>query len=374
MAQHDSTNNDPSPRSGPSQPKGEPLSLRKLLGMDSAHKRAAKQKKLEATLEKMGIGHDRIVAMEDVQVLEKLGQGGFGSVHRVLVRGQPAAAKYVTLDLSKSSKRLLENEVKIWSSVQHPNCVSLIGASIDGNKLVLFCELMSGGSLFSQHTQRLKNKAALLTTAECALRMLQVSSGMAYMHAMTPPLIHRDLKSHNILIRSDGERLKISDFGLARLSTASVGNMTAETGSYRWMAPEVMRHEPYGPKCDVYSFAILSWEMCTYRVPFPSQTPVQVAMGVATGTLRPEIPEHISGHLAALIRRCWSYNPEERPTFTELKEEIIAILEKELPRSRRTSIRGNLPVHGGNVFGEMLPSSFRVASPSPAISSDEDRG
>ena len=81
--------------------------------------------------------------------------------------------------------------------------------------------------------------------------------------------------------------------------------MTAETGSYRWMAPEVIRHEPYGTGCDVYSFGVLCWEMLSYSIPFPQHTPVEVALSVATKGMRPEIPAHSPSVLVDLIEQCW---------------------------------------------------------------------
>merc|ERR1719217_394706 len=108
-------------------------------------------------------------------------------------------------------------------------------------------------------------------------------------------VMHRDLKSPNILLESKGNSLyescplKIADFGLARHLPLEdrAASLTAETGSYRWMAPEVIRHEPYNTACDVYSFAILAWEMLTYRVPFDNMMPVEAAFAVAKGAKRP---------------------------------------------------------------------------------------
>ena len=89
--------------------------------------------------------------------------------------------------------------------------------------------------------------------------------------------------------------------------------MTAETGSYRWMAPEVIRHEPYGTGCDVYSFGVLCWEMLSYSIPFPQHTPVEVALSVATKGMRPEIPAHSPSVLVDLIEQCWQQQALRRP-------------------------------------------------------------
>ena len=95
--------------------------------------------------------------------------------------------------------------------------------------------------------------------------------------------------------------------------------MTAETGSYRWMAPEVIRHEPYGTGCDVYSFGVLCWEMLSYSIPFPHHTPVEVALSVATKGMRPEMPAHAPSVLVGLIEQCWQQEALLRPSFAKVR-------------------------------------------------------
>ena len=95
--------------------------------------------------------------------------------------------------------------------------------------------------------------------------------------------------------------------------------MTAETGSYRWMAPEVIRHEPYGTGCDVYSFGVLCWEMLTYSIPFPQHTVFEVALSVATKGMRPEIPAHSPRVLVDLIEQCWQQQALLRPSFAKVR-------------------------------------------------------
>lgn len=105
-----------------------------------------------------------------------------------------------------------------------------------------------------------------------------VAMGMNYLHLCS--VIHRDLKSGNILIDSHG-LVKISDFGLScLLDNGSTSDLTAETGTYRWMAPEVIRHEPYSSKADVYSFGIVLWEMIAKDQPFRGMTPIQGLLSV----------------------------------------------------------------------------------------------
>lgn len=102
---------------------------------------------------------------------------------------------------------------------------------------------------------------------------LVIMQGMNYLHLCS--IMHRDLKSDNILLDAHNT-VKISDFGLSCvLEIGSSSDLTAETGTYRWMAPEVIRHEPYSNKADVYSFGVVLWEMIAKDQPFRGMTPIQ---------------------------------------------------------------------------------------------------
>lgn len=136
-------------------------------------------------------------------------------------------------------------------------------------------------------------------------------------------MIHRDLKSANILL--DGSRLAISDFGLSRPYEVHKQEFTAETGSYRWMAPEVTRHEPYDEKFDMYSYACLAYEMVSYRRPFDSMTVLEAAFAVARDGLRPELPVSCPPLIATLIRQCWAQRSEDRPSFTDVYRRLEEI-------------------------------------------------
>jgi serine/threonine protein kinase len=100
------------------------------------------------------------------------------------------------------------------------------------------------------------------------------------------------------------------------MSVANTGQeLTAETGTYRYMAPEVIRHESYSSNADVYSFGLCLWQLITREVPFATMTPIQAAYAVAEGR-RPPIPESTPRHLQDIIRACWDQDSHKRPSFT----------------------------------------------------------
>jgi len=139
---------------------------------------------------------------------------------------------------------------------------------------------------------------------------------LTYLHGAN--VIHRDLKSRNLLIDKDWN-IKVADFGLARAFDEQPGTMTA-CGTPTHAAPEVIKHLHYTCKADVYSFGICLWEMCVRQEPYESIPGFQVIVAVATKRMRPKIPSTLDPRWASLIRRCWTEDPELRPDFQELVE------------------------------------------------------
>lgn len=144
--------------------------------------------------------------------------------------------------------------------------------------------------------------------------------GMAYLHNGNPPILHRDLKSANILL-NESYTPKVCDFGLSRLK-AQERSMTGNCGTVQWMAPEVLANQSYNEKADVFSYGIICIELLTRECPYEGMSAIQCALAVLNRDYRPEIPRWCPPSLRALITSCIKKDQNDRPTFGQI---IVAL-------------------------------------------------
>ncbi|GAB2267810.1 Serine/threonine-protein kinase sty46, variant 2 [Dionaea muscipula] len=253
---------------------------------------------------------------------KKVASGSYGDLYKGTYRSQEVAIKVLKPErINTDLQKEFAQEVFIMRKVRHKNVVQFIGACTKPPSLCIVTEFMSGGSVYDylhKHKGTFK-LPALLKVA------IDVSKGMNYLHQNN--IIHRDLKTANLLM-DENEVVKVADFGVARVKTQT-GVMTSETGTYRWMAPEVIEHKPYDHKADVFSYGIVVWELLTGKLPYEYLTPLQAAVGVVQKGLRPTIPKNTPPMLAELLERCWQQNPTLRPDFSEILE-ILQQIAKEV--------------------------------------------
>ncbi|KAG2707082.1 hypothetical protein I3843_05G119500 [Carya illinoinensis] len=256
-------------------------------------------------------------------------QGSFGEILKAYWRGTPVAIKRILPSLSDDRLVIQDfrHEVNLLVKLRHPNIVQFLGAVTDKKPLMLITEYLRGGDLH----QYLKEKSSLSPSTAINFA-LDIARGMAYLHNEPNVIVHRDLKPRNVLlVNSSADHLKVGDFGLSKLikvqNSHDVYKMTGETGSYRYMAPEVFKHRKYDKKVDVFSFAMILYEMLEGDPPLSNLEPYEAAKYVAEGhrpTFRSKgyIPE-----LKELTEQCWAADMNRRPSFLEILKRLEKIKE-----------------------------------------------
>ncbi|BFU25236.1 tyrosin kinase, putative [Entamoeba histolytica HM-1:IMSS-B] len=271
---------------------------------------------------------------DEVVLEEIMGSGSYGDVYSALWRGQEIAVKLIpTKNMLQDSVLQFTKEVQLMKKLRHPCVLQFFGSGTDANFILIAMELMRRGSA---HTL-LMNKS-LPINWERRLRMLKdAASGMFYLHSLTPPIIHLDLKSHNLLV-DDNWKVKVSDFGLSMTSIEGL-HSNSVCGTLAWTAPEMLKGKPVSTKADVYSYAIVMWEFLARADPYPDIPRFHLIEKVGEIGIRPDIPQNNHIAYCELMQRCWETRPEDRPDFSEIlvyldefiKEEINKNLISETP-------------------------------------------
>uniref|UniRef100_UPI00358FC588 mitogen-activated protein kinase kinase kinase 20-like n=1 Tax=Myxine glutinosa TaxID=7769 RepID=UPI00358FC588 len=254
------------------------------------------------------------ISLHDLEVHEMCGGGSFGSVYR---------ATWKPRALTVAFKKLLSigREAEVLSVLSHKNIIKFYGAVMEHSNFGIVTEFTPCGSLYdfleSEESNDL-NFEDILTWA------MDIAKGMNYLHTEAPvTVIHRDLKSRNVLIASDNT-LKICDFGASRFHGQTT-NMSL-VGTFPWMAPEVIQSKPVSETCDTYSFGVVLWEMLTREVPFKGFEGMQVAWLVVEKKERPMVPSSCPTSLASLLQQCWHEDPKKRPYFQTVLRTLETML------------------------------------------------
>ena len=281
----------------------------------------------------------------NLEQMELLGRGATATVHRAKWLGVQVAKKTFIGQNNSDFKK----EVSILARLSHPNIICLLGYGMQKHACFIVMEVMDG-DLFSLILRRMEGKGdndSHFTILEAVDIMHQVAEGVFYLHRNK--IVHRDLKSHNILVRCvkaasmETETMyvhvKVSDFGLSKVKerSSTLSNQTPNMGTARWMAPEMIlffdddgraktsdceESLRYPFKTDVHSFAMVCYEILTGRPPFSSvEYTSEVKKKVLHGD-RPQLPSQCPSKLKALIEKCWSVKPETRPSFGDICEEL----------------------------------------------------
>lgn len=272
--------------------------------------------------------------------MKRIGEGAAALVYMAQYKMTDVAVKRLKIQgLIRDGKLSVEyqREIEALTHISHPNLLLFMGATADKGQPVIVTEFCHGGTLFEVLHEK-KSTIPNLTYRQRLKMCLDIAKGMHFMHTLKPPLVHRDLKSLNLLCQEviDGPEsyvnIKISDFGLTRhVNETSSIRMTGQAGTFHWMAPEILRNDPYNEKVDVYSYGIVMWEILAREPPFATYKPLEILKRVLEDGERPplsKIKEDCPPELVLIMKVCWDQDPNRRPNFSDIIEALNLLRQK----------------------------------------------
>jgi serine/threonine protein kinase len=319
-----------------------------------------------------------IINPQEIFLQRIIGEGTFGRVWSAKWRSASVAVKeFVFAQAAVAGKSSMQQEIVeeiigeagMMAILRHPNVLQLFGCSLTAQAIWIVSELCSLGSL----RQLLDDNERSLPLEVRVSLALQVAEGMTYLHNQDPPIIHRDLKSHNIFVhetftdtedddskkKKKGDNkddsanplltkwlqptkmltkstlvAKIGDWGSARATLSGSRTMTHGVGTACWLAPEVIKHARSSKYSDVYGYGIVLWEFATREEVYQGLETTQIIAKVANESLRPPVPQDCPWK--DLMVKCWEEKPQDRLEFNEIVVELNRIAKNE---SRLTQIR-----------------------------------
>ncbi|KAG3020357.1 hypothetical protein PC120_g9318 [Phytophthora cactorum] len=307
----------------------------------------ARRRRTEVNQGQTGLWNDDIITAnriprEKVRIVNLISRGAYGEVYTGLFHDHQVAVKML-LPSTRRDIRLVNDflaEAKLTASMEHPRIAACIGIAWDSlSDLCVVLEFMEGGDLRTLLDSYKKSNHPEGFDREKVTIALHVAHALTYLHSLDPPVIHRDLKSRNILLNEMHEA-KLTDFGVSRERLDRT--MTAGVGTSLWMAPEVMIGEKYDDKADIFSFGVVLSELDTHTLPYAQarqemqnshgrqMTDATLLQRVAMGTVTVEFSEAGPKSIADLGYACVSVDPTMRPSAAEALFKLQVILSKEL--------------------------------------------
>lgn len=256
------------------------------------------------------------------EIVKKLGKGNFGTAYlcKDLRSKNPETDEYDLKVLKEISVGELQpdetvdavREARVLSKLDHPSIVKFHDSFIDGESFCIVTEFCEGGDLDCKINECVKNKQEI----DSKLIMdwfVQLLLAVHYMHQRR--VLHRDLKTRNIFLRQN--MIKVGDFGISRILMGTTDLASTFTGTPYYMSPEVLKHEGYNSKSDIWSIGCILYEMCTLTHAFDGKSLMAVMYKIVEGEV-PKLPEKFSSELNNVLKLMLSKDPDKRPSATDL--------------------------------------------------------
>ncbi|KAI5708897.1 hypothetical protein M8J76_005624 [Diaphorina citri] len=334
------------------------------------------------------------VLRSKVTILDELGNGSFGLVYRGLIKDfrslaeHPCAIKVANENASEREKAEFLNEASVMKAFDTHHVVKLYGVVSEGNPTLVIMELMGGGDLKNYlRSCRPDAETDVERSPPTLSRILQmaaeVADGMAYL--ADKKFVHRDLAARNCMV-ADDLTVKVGDFGMTRDIYETEYYRKGSRGflPVRWMAPESLKDGVFTSHSDVWSYGVVLWEMATLASqPYQGLSNEQVLNWVKGGGILVR-PDNCPDRLFNLMRRCWQFKPQARPTFMEILADLerdiaasfrqVSLAAKAETRTSSTTLDEQIPLRSAEDIEDFsLSSDSNEEDNNPALEED-DRG
>nr|XP_041570428.1 serine/threonine-protein kinase Nek11 isoform X5 [Taeniopygia guttata] len=277
--------------------------------------------KFQETVKHVAVGFnsacsDAVIARR-YTIQRKLGNGSFGSVYlvndRKAKREELKVLKKISVGDLKPNETVEANlEAQLLSRLDHPAIVKFYASFVERDSFCIITEYCEGGDLDFK-IQEYKDSGKMFTQSQIIDWFIQLLLGVNYMHERR--ILHRDLKAKNIFLKDN--LLKIGDFGVSCLLMSSCDLATTLTGTPYYMSPEVLKHQGYNTKSDIWSLGCILYEMCCMNHAFSGQNFLSVVLKIVEGET-PSLPDRYPSKLNAVLCRMLSKNPSFRPAAAEI--------------------------------------------------------
>ena len=249
---------------------------------------------------------------EQYKPVGKLGRGACGTVYLAKDKATNSRVAMKNINLKRQDKKLILMEIRVMKDLHHKNIINYITSYVVKNELSVIMEYLAGGPLTDVVTQCVMNEEQIAAVCK------ETTQGLNYLHSQG--IIHRDIKSDNVILGMDGS-VKLIDFGFCANVKGDEEKRKTVVGTPYWMAPEVINKKSYGKKIDIWSLGIMALEMKDGRPPYFDEEPLRAMFLIATHT-KPEILnwDKCSKCFQDFVDKCLQRNSDDRPSAEELLE------------------------------------------------------
>ncbi|XP_015131520.2 serine/threonine-protein kinase Nek5 [Gallus gallus] len=253
--------------------------------------------------------------MDRYEILKKIGEGSFGKIFLAKAKVDNEQCVIKEIDLTKmpvKEKEASQKEVILLAKMKHANIVTFYASLQEENKLYIVMEYCDGGDLM----KRINMQHGVLFEEDQILSwFVQISLGLKHIHDRK--ILHRDIKSQNIFLSSNGKVAKLGDFGIARQLNDTTEFAYTCVGTPYYLSPEICENRPYNNKTDIWSLGCVLYELCALKHPFEGNSLHQLVLKICRGYFHPVSPNY-SYDLRMLISQLFKISPRDRPSINSI--------------------------------------------------------